>query len=161
MTQPPVIQPILNVQDGLFGLRYLKIVKSPTGPHYIVDVMFKMGLRLTADILPGMPVQDIGDTLDKKLQTHRPSEYHDIKPAVDFVSECAGRALSDEFGKIAEKQLNEEALREAWEMTLFRRYLRRLDPKRVLEYEQAMEYLGEVYGSGLGPGGTARAVQDS
>lgn len=155
MTQP-IVQSILNVQDGLFGLRYLKIVKSPTGPHFIVDVMFKMGLRLTADILPGMPVQSIGDTLDGKLQTHRPSEYHEIKPAVDFVSECAGRALSDEWGKIAERKLNEEAVREAWEMTLFRRYLRTIDPKRVLEYEQALQYLEIVYS---GSGGTSRAAE--
>jgi hypothetical protein len=146
MTQaPPVIQSILNVNDGLFGLRYVKIVKSPTGQHFIMDVMFRFGLRLTADIIPGMPIASIGETLDSKLQTHRPGEYCEIKPSVDFVSECVGRALSDEFGKIAERQLNGEAFREAWEMTLFRRHMKTLDPRRTLQYEDALRFLEASY----------------
>src|SRR5512135_3489748 len=145
MTQQPPVQTILNVQDGLLGLRYLKIVKSASGPHYVVDVMFKMGLRLTTDVSPGMPVNNIGEELDRKLRIHRPSEYAKITPAVDFVSDVASRVLSDEFGQIAERRLREDAIREAWEMTLFRNQLKTIDPRRILQYEYALECLEMLY----------------
>jgi hypothetical protein len=150
MIQQPPVQTLLNVQDGLYGLRYLKIVKSPTGPHYIVDVMFTMGLRLTADVLPGQDAKLIGKELDNKLQTHRPGEYREIKPAVDFVSDVAIRVLSDEFGQVAERKLREEAIKEAWEMTLFRRFLKGLDPRHLLEYEEVLVEMNGLYGSGTG-----------
>ena len=159
MNQPVVIQAILNVQDGLFGLRYLKIVKSPSGPHYIVDVMFKHGLRLTADVVPGQPVKSIGEELDTKLWTYRNTEYNELKPVVDFVSECAGRVLSDEFGKIVERKLHEDAIREAWEMSLFRRYIKAIDPRRLIEYEQVLEIVDQLYASGVA--GASGAIQHS
>jgi len=148
MTKPVIIQTILNVQDGLFGIRYLKIVKSPSGPHFIVDVMFKHGLRLIADVIPGQPVKSIGDELDNKLRIHRHTEYAELKPVVDFVAECAVRVLADESGKIAERKLHEDAIREAWDMSLFRRYIKSIDPKRLIEYEEVLETVAQLYVSG-------------
>lgn len=155
MNQPAVIQTILNVQDGLFGIRYLKIVKSPTDPHFVIDVMFKHGLRLTADVVPGQPVTSIGDELDTKLRVYRHTEYDKIKPAVDFVAECAGRVLADGFGKIAERKLHEDAIREAWEMSLFRGYIKTIDPRRLVEYDQVLEIVDQLYISGTCSSGTA------
>jgi hypothetical protein len=160
----PVVQTILNVTDGLFGLRYLKVVKSPSGPHFIVDVMFKRGLRLTSDILPGQPASQIGVDLKDKLRTHRATEYDEILPAVEFVSECSERVLSDAFGIIAECQLREEAMREAWEMTLFRRYIKLIDPRRQFKFEKVVDELRALYPlggveSGIGVDGPSRSVE--
>ena len=139
------IQAILNVTDGRYGLRYLKIVKSPNGPHYIVDVMFKKGLRLTADVLPGRPAKNIGVELTDKLRAYRPGEFDQIYPAVAFVSDCAARALSDESGIVVERQLHADLMKEAWEMTLFRRLLRTIDPKSVLDYERIQLELESIF----------------
>ena len=164
MTQtPPVIQTILNVSDGLYGLRYLKIVKSPSGPHFIVDVMFKAGLRLTSDILPGQPAKNIGQDLDTKAQIHRATDYEVLKPAIAFVAECSERVLSGENGLIAECQLHENTLREAWEMTLFRRYMTVIDPRRQTSFEKAEETLRNLYQSrgldcGIGVNGPSDSV---
>lgn len=156
MIQQPLIQTILNVADGRYGLRYLKIVKSPSGPHYIVDVMFKRGLRLTANVVLGHPAKGIGEELAAKLQECRPGEYDQIYPTIEFVSDCASRALSDERGIIVEKHLHEELMKEAWEMTLFRRLLRTIDPKTELDYEKIHPELENIFrmdttGSACGP----------
>jgi hypothetical protein len=148
MTDQTAVQAILNVDDGLFGLRYLKIVKSPTGPHFIVDVMFKRGLRLTSNIEPGYHVSNIGKELDEKARFYRSSDYDNIKPAIDFVSECAGRVLSDENGRVAECQLHADVIRQAWEMTRFRRFVKVIDPSRKLEFEQTTADLKALYAAG-------------
>ena len=145
MISQPIIQTILNVVDGRYGLRYLKIVKSPSGPHYIVDVMFKRGFRLTADVIPGHHAKGIGEELDAKLQAHRPGEYETIHPAIEFVADCASRALSDEHGVIIEKHLHEDLLKEAWEMTTFRRLLKSIDPKAELDYEKVEPELQAIF----------------
>ncbi len=145
MIQQPVVQTILNVQDGLYGLRYLKIVKSPGGPHFVIDVMFKRGFRITADVVPGNLAKSIGFELDAKTRQYRWGDYEEIKPAIEFVAECAERVLSDERGKIAECQLHEDAIREAWEMTLFRRYINVIDPRRQVTFEEATIDLKEIY----------------
>ena len=144
-SEKPVLQTILNVSDGLYGIRYLKIVKSQMGPHYVVDVMFTMGLRLTTDILPGDPSKNIIEDLDHKLQMFRPSGYDEIMPAIEFISECASRALSDEMGRIAAKQLHEETMKEAWNLTLFRRWLKTVDRECRIEYERAIEIVEDSF----------------
>jgi hypothetical protein len=145
MIQQPLVQTILNVNDGQFGLRYLKIVKSPTGPHFVVDVMFKKGFRITADVVPGNSAKSIGQELDSKTQQYRSIDYDEIKPAIEFVAECVERVLSDEQGKIAACQLHEDTIREAWEMTLFRRFLKVIDPRRQIEFEEATKNLESIY----------------
>ncbi len=137
----------------MFGLRYLKIVKSPTGPHFIIDIMFTGGLRLTTNIIPGQMAKIIGEDLDSKIKDHRFSEYHILKPTVDLVAECSERVLADKDGIITECQLHADSIRNAWEMTLFRRYLKTIDPKRITEYETALKALDDVYELDAGPAG--------
>jgi hypothetical protein len=133
------MQTILNIRDGSYGLRYLKIVKSSNGPHYVIDVMFTMGFRIFVDVLPGDRVSKIGLELTDKLYIHRPSEASNIKPSIDFVAECMSRVLSDERGLIAARHLESDTLREAWDATLFRCLLLAVDPNRTLDYETVIE----------------------
>jgi len=128
-----------------FGIRSLSIVKSPNGPHFVVDVMFKRGFRITADVVPGNLAKSIGFELDAKTRQYRFGDYDEIKPAIEFVAECAERVLSDEHGKIAECQLSEDAIREAWEMTLFRRYINVIDSRRQIGFESAVADLQSIY----------------
>ena len=145
MTSNVILQTVLNIEDGEHGLKYLKIVKSPSGPHYVVDVMFLRGLRLTTDIEPGMSSKNIGEDLDRKLLQYRAGEYDRLKPSVDYISEVAVRALSDYEGKITAKLLHEKLLQEAWDEQRFAVFIRRIDPKKVLSYEQALESLSQVF----------------
>jgi hypothetical protein len=144
MTQP-ILQTVFNITDGQYGLRYVKIVKSPNGPHYVLDMMFTKGLRLFVNVTPGQSVQGIGPELEIQLMQYRASEYDIIKPSIDFVAECASRALADEFGKVVQRQLEEETLRVAWEQTRFHRFLRILDPQMKLPYEFAERALSDHY----------------
>ena len=145
MTPQPTVQAILNVEDGLFGLRHLRIVRSPVGKHFVVDVMFKHGLRLTSNIEPGHPVDNIGKELDQQAQFYRQSDYNNIKPAIDFAAECVSRVLTDKNGKVAECQLDADMIKEAWEMTRFRRLVKTVDGKRRLDFETASEDLKAFY----------------
>ncbi len=143
--EPPVIETILNITDGQFGLRYLKIFKSPSTGNYVLDIMFAKGLRLTTDVVPGSQASNIGEDLLHKLQTYRSSEFHVLSPVIKLIAECATRALADYEGKIVERALHEKLLREVWEEQSFYRWLRGFDPKHKLSFEQALEVMDPIY----------------
>src|SRR5580704_10610190 len=116
-----MIQIVLNVKKQ-FGISYLKIVKSPTGPHYIIDMMFKHGLRLTSNFMPGDKVLDSKIELEEKVMIHRATEYNQIQPTIEFIMNVLLLALSDEKGRILESRLQEDILQKAWEISLFREF---------------------------------------
>lgn len=143
--EKPVLQTVLNFKGGKFGLRYLKIVKSPSGLHYVLDVMFKAGLRVTENVVIGNSAEQIGVGLHAQVQQYRPTGYDSIKPAIDFIAACATRALSDYSGLITEMQLDESTLRNAWEQTAFDQYLALRDPKSFWLYESILQEIEDHY----------------
>ncbi len=145
MSEAPVIETILNITDGQFGLRYLKIVKSPSMGHYVLDIMFAKGLRLTTDVVPGEKSSQMKEDLLRKLRTHRSSEYDIMAPVIKLVTDCATRALSDHEGRIVARALHEKTLKEVWEEQSFYRWLCAFDPKHKLSFEQALDVLEPLY----------------
>jgi len=137
----PVIQSVLSLRDDAHGFRYLKLTKSQVGPHFVLDIMFVKGLRLTVDLFPGKNTNEINPELTLKLMSYRACDYSSIKPYIDFVSECVTFALSDGDGKISEQQLHSNSLNEAWSMALFKKLLITTDPERLIDYELANQIL--------------------
>ena len=142
--QQPVLQSTVLI-NGEYGLKYLKLVKSPSGPHYIIDVMFQKGLRLTSNLVDGQMMSDVKADLSRQIEIYRPHEKNVLLPAVDVIVECAMRALTDEKGRIAKQIRDEMTMKEAWESTLFAILLRKVDKNVYVKFEDVEEILKKIY----------------
>jgi len=148
-TPQPVLQSTVLV-DGEYGLKYLKLVKSPSGPHHIIDVMFRKGLRLTTNLIDGLPMSEIKEDLVRQIDLYRSHERDQLIPVVDVIVECAMRAMTDEKGRIAKQIRDEMTMKEAWESTLFAILLRKIDKGVHISFEDADEILKKMYASSPG-----------
>jgi len=144
MTTKPILQSIVLI-NGEYGLKYLKLVKSPSGSHHVIDVMFMKGLRLTTNLVDGESISEVKKDFTRQILQYREQESGTLLPIVDIIAECAARALSDEKGRIAKQIRDEMAMKEAWESTLLAILMRRIDPSTCLKYEEVEQMLQEVY----------------
>ncbi len=140
-----VVQSIFEIHDRSLGVQYIKLVKSPTGPHYIIDVMFFTGLRLTVDLFPGDSSKKLGDELREKVAFYRASSVDQLSDVISLIAECGERAMSDHVKAEELERMSALLMKRLWEETSFARLLRSVPILRRLEYEEALRLLSEFY----------------
>ncbi len=139
-----VVQSVFELQDRDVGVQYVKLVKSPTGPHHIIDVMFVTGLRLTVDLYPGDSSKKLGEELLQKSRMYRASSAPHLEEAIGMIAECGERAMSDRVVQNELDVMNSELMKQLWEETALARSIR--SPLLCgLEYEDALAVLREFY----------------
>jgi hypothetical protein len=146
-----IVQSIFELQDKSIGIQYIKLVKSPTGPHYIIDVMFFTGLRLTVDLFPGDSSKKLGDELREKVAFYRVSSVDQLSEAISIISDCGQRAMSEHVKQEELEQMNALLMKQLWEEAAFSRILSSAPILRRVEYEDAVRFLAEFYPSEAPP----------
>jgi len=146
-----VVQSIFELQDKSIGVQYIKLVKSPSGPHHIIDVMFFTGLRLTVDLYPGDSSKKLGDELREKVAFYRASSVDQLSEAISLIADCGERAMSEHIKQQELEQMNASLMKRLWEEAAFSRLLRSAPLLRRLEYEDALKILEGTYPSEAPP----------
>jgi hypothetical protein len=143
------LTPCMELSDETLGIRYLKVVKSPTQDCHVLDVMFSSGLRVTVDLFDGDHRGKVFDDLTTKVHMLRPtltSELETMSEAIHIVSDCMIRTMSGSDGLLHPPGDCDEVVATWFQSSLVRR-IRLCPGQKYVEYEEALEILRECYES--------------